>query len=76
MGTKRGEPIPDDLAAALTADSGVLSTWHRLRPSCQREYAAYVAEAKKPETRARRIASVLRHVAAWGERHAPVSPAG
>src|SRR5438552_1736116 len=71
METKRGEPVPNDLAAALTAEPPMLAMWQKMRPSCQAEYVKYVSEAKKPETRARRIAYVLRQVAEWHARRAP-----
>lgn len=69
MNTRKGIDIPKDLADALRSDGGPGETFERLRPSCQKEYAAWVDTAKKPDTRARRIASVLAEVAKWGDRH-------
>lgn len=69
MITRGGLEVPDDLASALEADAGILAMWGRLRPSCQREHVSSVVEAKRPETRARRIAAVVRATIAWNERH-------
>ena len=46
---------PDDLRAALMA-ADAWAAWERLSFTAQREHAEAVADAKKPETRARRIA--------------------
>jgi uncharacterized protein YdeI (YjbR/CyaY-like superfamily) len=69
MQTKRGEPIADDLAAALTSDPKVLAMWNTLRPSCQRQYAEWVSSAKRPETATRRIAAVLQRTEEWYQKH-------
>lgn len=56
--TERTVELPDDLAAAL-ADSGVRSAFDALAPSTRKAHAGSVAEAKAPETRARRIAKIV-----------------
>lgn len=50
---------PADLAAALKRTPGALNAWNALSYSHQREHAKAVEEAKKPETRARRIENAL-----------------
>lgn len=55
---------PADLARALKAAPGGWQRWGELSYSHQREYAEAVEEAKKPETRARRIASAVTAIAA------------
>ena len=50
--------VPDDLAAAIMA-AGVQAKWDQLSYSHQREWVEAVAEAKRPETRARRIAAAV-----------------
>ncbi|MGY1688997.1 YdeI/OmpD-associated family protein [Geodermatophilus sp. SYSU D01105] len=50
----RDTPLPDDLAAAL--DDGARSFFDGLAPSHRKEWVRWVEEAKKPETRAARIA--------------------
>jgi uncharacterized protein YdeI (YjbR/CyaY-like superfamily) len=47
-------PVPDDLKAALTA--AARDFFDGLSPSCQREYLEWIVEAKRPETRTKRIA--------------------
>ena len=47
-------PLPDDLAAAL--DDGARAFFDGLAPSHRKEWVRWVEEAKKPETRAARIA--------------------
>ena len=54
----RTTPVPEDLAAALTA-GGVLAAFEALAPSYRKEHVRKVEEAKAPATRARRIAAVV-----------------
>lgn len=51
--------LPDDLAAALDAEPGLRAAFDALAPSRRKEHARTVADAKKAETRERRIAAVL-----------------
>ncbi|MGD8215509.1 YdeI/OmpD-associated family protein [Aestuariimicrobium sp. Y1814] len=48
--------VPDDLAAALDA-LGAREGWDRLTPSAQKQQLAWIATAKRPETRAKRVAA-------------------
>ncbi|MBI4199663.1 MAG: YdeI/OmpD-associated family protein [Chloroflexi bacterium] len=43
--------------------------WEKLKPSCRSRYVALVTTAKRPETRERRIQSVLRMTADYYRRH-------
>jgi Bacteriocin-protection, YdeI or OmpD-Associated/Domain of unknown function (DUF1905) len=52
--TPREVELPDELAAALAADPAVERAFAALAFTHRREYAQWVAEAKRPETRARR----------------------
>jgi uncharacterized protein YdeI (YjbR/CyaY-like superfamily) len=52
-------PTPDDLRAALDAAPGAAATFEGFPPSCRREYVEWVIEAKRPETRAKRIAEAV-----------------
>ena len=49
---------PDDLRAALAA-AGAADRWDRLSYTHQREHVAAIEGAKKPDTRARRIATCV-----------------
>ncbi|WP_404335272.1 YdeI/OmpD-associated family protein [Sphingomonas sp. MMS12-HWE2-04] len=51
--------IPSELAAALTEDAAARATFEGFPPSCRREYCTWIAEAKRPETRARRVADAV-----------------
>ena len=55
---------PADLAKALHAAPPAWDRWQELSYSHQREYAESVTEAKKPETRARRIEAAVKSIAA------------
>ncbi|MBL8056260.1 MAG: DUF1905 domain-containing protein [Anaerolineales bacterium] len=50
---------PADLRAALAAAPAAQAAWDRLPPSHRREYLGYLAEARQPETRARRLAQTV-----------------
>jgi hypothetical protein len=50
--------VPDDLAQALDA-AGARAAWDRLSYTHQREHLLAIDGAKKPETRARRIAKAV-----------------
>lgn len=47
--------LPEDLGEALRADPAVLELWESLTPLGRNEFICWVSDAKKPETRARRI---------------------
>jgi hypothetical protein len=50
----RATPLPAELAACLRTDPEAKGAFESLAPSHRREYARWVAQAKLPETRARR----------------------
>lgn len=54
---------PSDLAAALRKNKAAQSAWDKLAYSHKREYVEAIEEAKKPETRARRIAVAVEQLA-------------
>jgi hypothetical protein len=52
----RGDDTPPEiLAKALRRDPVAAETWEKLAPSHRREYVGYIKEAKKEETRERRV---------------------
>jgi Bacteriocin-protection, YdeI or OmpD-Associated/Domain of unknown function (DUF1905) len=59
---------PSDLAKALKAASPAWTRWQELSFSHQREYADAIEQAKKPETRWRRITETVRALRASPER--------
>lgn len=52
------EPTPD-LAAALKAEPTARAAWDRLSYTRRKEFVLAIEEAKKPETRARRVAKAI-----------------
>ncbi|MGF1549783.1 MAG: YdeI/OmpD-associated family protein [Sphingomonadaceae bacterium] len=52
-------PVPGDLRAALDAEPAAAATFESFAPSHRREYVEWVIEAKRSETRARRIAQAV-----------------
>ena len=53
---------PADFVKALKAVPAVWDQWRELSYSHQREHVAAIEEAKKPDTRARRIDSAIRMI--------------
>jgi hypothetical protein len=51
--------VPEDLADALAGDRQAKAVFDKLAFTHRKEYATWVAEAKRPETRARRVAQTL-----------------
>ena len=61
---RRREPkaplaVPQDLQAAIDAAPAAKATWDAFPPSCQREYVEWVTEAKRDETRSKRLAQTM-----------------
>jgi uncharacterized protein YdeI (YjbR/CyaY-like superfamily) len=52
--------VPDDLAAALRADRGAQRNFNAFSDSSKRVILFWILSAKRPETRARRIAETVR----------------
>lgn len=53
------ERPPPDLVKALEAAPNGWHRWRALSPSHRREHIAAIEEAKRPETRARRVARAV-----------------
>ncbi len=51
--------IPDELKHALEVDTDLALGFNSLSLSCRREYAEYIAEPVKPETRLKRLKKIL-----------------
>lgn len=64
-------PMPPELESALRRNKKAAKFFASLAPSYQREYKVWVGQAKREETRARRLAETIRALAAgrkWFER--------
>lgn len=57
----RGKPVevPTELLKAMRRHKGATAAFHKLRKGLQREYADYVASAKREDTKLRRIDKIL-----------------
>jgi hypothetical protein len=51
--------VPPDLAAAFRRDAKAFASWEDLAPAVRRGFVKSVLEAKKAETRARRVAKIV-----------------
>ncbi len=54
---------PADFAKALRKNKGALTEWEKLSYTHRKEYVKAIEEAKKPETRARRIEKAVEQIA-------------
>ncbi|HEX4517368.1 MAG TPA: YdeI/OmpD-associated family protein [Polyangiaceae bacterium] len=55
----RTVPPPKELAAVLAKDKNARAAWEALSFTHQREHAEAIEDAKKPETRARRVEKTI-----------------
>lgn len=55
--------VPSDLAGALRANAAALAAFEGFAPSHRREYLEWILEAKREQTRARRIAQAVQWLA-------------
>lgn len=58
---ERNKPIniPPELSRALAGNAEARKSFDQLSKSCRREYAQYISEAKREETKARRIEKII-----------------
>jgi uncharacterized protein YdeI (YjbR/CyaY-like superfamily) len=55
--------VPDDLAAGLKKSRAAGATFEKLSPSHRREYVEWITEAKRDETRQKRLATTIEWLA-------------
>ncbi|HEY6414747.1 MAG TPA: YdeI/OmpD-associated family protein [Acidimicrobiales bacterium] len=58
--------VPTDLAEALAVDDAAQAAFDKLSYTHRREYVGWIAGAKRPATRARRVAETVDRVRAGG----------
>lgn len=51
--------MPEDLAAALAGNKAAQATFDAFPPGCRREYIEWIVEAKRAETRTKRLAQAV-----------------
>lgn len=61
--------VPDDLRSALEDNRSAAATFAAFPTSCQREYVDWVTEAKRDETRSKRVAQAIEWMAEGKRRH-------
>jgi uncharacterized protein YdeI (YjbR/CyaY-like superfamily) len=61
---------PAELEQALRDDPAARSAYGAMPPSHRKAYVEFIEEAKRPETRVRRVQQALRMMAQWGAEHA------
>jgi hypothetical protein len=59
--------VPEILALALEKSAPARSAWKSLPPSHRRRYVGFITEAKRDETRARRVEDSIRQMIEWAE---------
>ena len=62
-GPKKELAVPPDLAAALKKNRAAAKTFADFSPSHRKEYIGWITEAKREETRAKRLATTLEWLA-------------
>jgi uncharacterized protein YdeI (YjbR/CyaY-like superfamily) len=62
-------PVPPDLAAALGKNKKARAAFDAFPPSHQREYVEWVTEAKRDDTRRRRLETAIELIAEGKPRH-------
>lgn len=73
---KRAAPrLPADLKAALVEHPAATASFERFSPSQRREYVEWIIEAKREDTRARRLATAVEWIAEGKPRHWKYRPA-
>jgi uncharacterized protein YdeI (YjbR/CyaY-like superfamily) len=67
--SKPAPEIPTELAAALKKNKAAAKVFAGFSASCQREYADWITEAKRPETKEKRIAQAVEWIAEGKQRN-------
>ena len=66
---KKKVVVPDYFLAALKKNKKALTLFEKFSPSCQREYVEWIIEAKREDTRAKRIKTAVQWIAAGKSRN-------
>ncbi len=61
--------IPPEFATALKASKKASAVFAAFSPSCKREYTEWIADAKRPETRDKRITQAIEWIAEGKQRN-------
>jgi uncharacterized protein YdeI (YjbR/CyaY-like superfamily) len=66
---KPAPEIPAELAAALKKNKAATKVWNDFAPGSQREYAEWITDAKRAETKEKRIAQAIEWIAEGKQRN-------
>lgn len=66
---KAAIPVPADLALALKKNKAAAATWKKFPPSHRREYLEWITEAKREETREKRLLTTMEWLAEGKQRN-------
>ena len=66
---KTAIPVPADLAAALRKNKRAGATWKNFSPSARRDYLEWITEAKREETREKRLVTTMEWLAEGKKRN-------
>lgn len=61
--------VPEALAVALKKNKVVAKKFEAMTPGCRREYCQWIAEAKREETREKRVATAVEWIAGGKSRN-------
>ncbi|MGD0860567.1 MAG: YdeI/OmpD-associated family protein [Terracidiphilus sp.] len=67
--TARAAEAPPEFARALKANKKAFAAFAAFSPSCKREYVEWIADAKRAETRDRRIATAIDWISGGKQRN-------
>ncbi|MCU1225606.1 MAG: hypothetical protein JWQ42_3699 [Edaphobacter sp.] len=71
-GTKAAKPEPDvpmELSSALKKNKGAAKVFAEFSPTSRREYSEWIVEAKRPETKEKRVAKAVEWIAEGKQRN-------
>jgi hypothetical protein len=66
---KPAPEVPVELTAALKKNKAATKVWADFSSSCQREYAEWITEAKRAETKEKRVAQAIEWIAEGKQRN-------
>jgi uncharacterized protein YdeI (YjbR/CyaY-like superfamily) len=61
------DEVPEILARALTESEPARDAWESMPPSQRRRYVGFITEARRDQTRARRVEDSIRQMIEWAE---------
>jgi uncharacterized protein YdeI (YjbR/CyaY-like superfamily) len=67
--SKAAPVVPEELTAALRKNKKAAAVFAAFSPSCKREYTDWIAEAKREETKAKRVAQAVEWMAEGKQRN-------